>query len=80
MNHGTSGFSQLLQRKLIPCSRPVSVFHLIAMSALQEPFSWTRQWYPLAFVEYLDPKVCPCLLLSSCQSHTKQRHPDIIWL
>lgn len=23
----------------------------------QEPFSWTKQWYPLAFVEYLDPKV-----------------------
>ena len=27
-------------------------------TALQESFSWTKQWYPLAFVNYLDPKVC----------------------
>ena len=23
----------------------------------QETLDWERQWYPLAFVEYLDPKV-----------------------
>ena len=38
---------------------------------MQEPFSWSRQWYPLAFVEYLDPKVrfyLPSPLASPTQS------------
>lgn len=42
--------------KTAPCVHAYDIFCYYLQAPQEEAFDWARQWYPLAFVEDLDPR------------------------